>query len=397
MALDGFSRRLKVLAGAGAIALGFAAVGVMAQTGGSGPEIGAGADNGQPVFVMPRSGPFAPQSIAIPNARIIARWAESGHSDSTAEAFRHWDEDGAIEPVCSVCHSGVGFRTFYGLDGGEPGVPKSPVPVGGVVDCETCHNPNIGTIAEVSLPSGVMHPVSGVEAACVTCHEGRSAGVNVVKATADMPDDEVNAELRFINPHYFIGASVSLGGYGGIGYQYPGKAYSGRFLHAKPVATCVSCHDPHTLKIDAATCLTCHTTGEPEDIRIERFSFDGSGDTTKGIHDDIVANADLLLKTMRDYAVTVAGTAMVYNGSRYPYFFADANGDEVADEAEGQPVAYNTWTPRLLKATFNWKVVTADPGAFAHNSPYVLELLYDSIEDLSGPLGVDMASRGLLR
>jgi hypothetical protein len=276
-------------------------------------------------------------------------------------------------------------------------VPKDPVPIGGVVDCETCHDPNLGKVTEVTLASGVVHPVQGVEAACVTCHGGRSSGANIVEAAADKPDDVVDAELRFINPHYYLGAAMSLGSYGGLGYEYPGKTYSGRFLHAKPVATCNSCHDPHSLEISAETCLTCHFTGEAEDIRVARFSFDGSGDTTKGIHDDIVANADTLLKVMKDYAGETIGTPMLYDGDRYPYFFADANGDGLADEADGRPVAYNAWTPRLLKAAFNWKAVSADPGAFAHNAPYALELLYDSIEDLAGPLGMDVAALGILR
>jgi len=391
-----FSMKIKALAAAAAVTLGLVANGAVAQAAGSGPDIEAGVDTGQPVFVMPRSGPFMSQSIAIPNARIIASWGQSGHSDATAPAFRHWDEDGAIEPECSVCHSGIGFRMFHGLDGSEPGVPEDPVPLGGVVDCETCHNPNLGSVTEITLASGVVHPVQGVEAACMTCHGGRSAGANIVAAAADKPDDDVDADLRFINPHYYLGAAMALGSYGGLGYEYPGKTYSGRFLHAKPVATCNSCHDPHSLEIAAETCLTCHFDGDPEKIRIARVSYDGSGDTTKGIHDDIVANADTLLGLMKEYAANVAGTSMIYD-SGYPYFFADANGDGVKDEAEGRAVAYNAWTPRLLKAAFNWKAVTSDPGAFAHNAPYALELLYDSVEDLSGPLGMDVASLGLLR
>ena len=47
--------------------------------------------------------------------------------------------------------------------------------------------------------------------------------------------------------------------------------------------------------------------------------------------------------------------------------------------------------------TYNWKAVSADPGAFAHNAPYALELLYDSIESLAGPLGIDMDDLNLLR
>ncbi|MCB1356770.1 MAG: cytochrome C [Maritimibacter sp.] len=398
MSMPNPTRIVRALAGVTAILiLGLSVGAATAQVEMSGPEIGEGADNSQPVFVMPRSGPFTPETVAIPNARIIAAWSGSGHADSSAEAFRHWDDEGEIDPACSVCHSSIGFRSFHGLDGSEPGVPESPVPVGGVVDCETCHNPNLGTVTEITLASGVVHPVQGVEAACVTCHGGREAGIDVAAATEGLPDDEPSGDLRFLNPHYFLGAAMNLGSYGGLGYEYPGKTYSGRFLHARPVATCNSCHDPHTLKISEQTCLTCHFTGDPEDIRIARVSFDGSGDTTKGIHDDIVANGDRLLAMMKDYAAEVVGTPMVYNGDRYPYFFADANGDGVGDEAEGRAVAYNAWTPRLLKATFNWKAVSADPGAFAHNAPYALELLYDSMEDLAGPLGVDMDELDLIR
>lgn len=88
---------------------------------------------------------------------------------------------------------------------------------------------------------------------------------------------------------------------------------------------------------------------------------------------------------------------MIYDGTRYPYFFSDANGDGVADQNEGRPVTYGAWTPRSLRAAYNWKLVTADPGNFAHNPPYMLELLYDTIEDLSEPLGVSMESLNLLR
>ena len=88
---------------------------------------------------------------------------------------------------------------------------------------------------------------------------------------------------------------------------------------------------------------------------------------------------------------------MVYDRTRYPYFFLDANGDGVVDVTDGQSVAYNAWTPRSLRAAYNWKLVTADPGNYAHNPHYALELLYDSIEDLSGPLKIDMDKLGLLR
>jgi len=375
------------------VGLGWAITAGLAQSTGS----AAASDSDATPFVLPRSGPFAPEQIAIPNAAAIAAWSRSGHSNAAAPAFTHWNEEGAIPPVCATCHSGIGFRSFYGLDGSAKGLPEEPVPVGGVVDCDTCHNPNIGAITEIALPSGALHPVIGGEAPCLTCHQGRTAGATVVKAVADKPDDAPDAELRFINPHYAIAAATWLGGYGALGYEYPGKTYSGRFTHAKPVSTCVSCHDPHSLAVAEETCLTCHDTGTPADIRISRQSYDGSGDTAKGISADIHANHDRLKAMLLDYAAKVAGTPMVYDGARHPYFFADANGDGVADQSDGRPTAYNAWTPRLLKATYNWKFVDADHGAHVHNPHYALELLYDSIEDLSAPLGVNIEPLNLLR
>ncbi|WP_206078423.1 cytochrome c3 family protein [Poseidonocella sp. HB161398] len=359
------------------------------------PETGGGSVS---TFVMPRSGPYSPDRIEIPNARAIAAWIRSGHSDASSEAFVHWDEDGAIPPNCSVCHSGAGFRSYHGLDGSAPGLPEAPVPTGGVVDCGTCHDPGLGRITEVALPSGVMHPVtSSAEAACVTCHQARSSGASVTKAAGDLGEDEVGADLGFVNPHYAGAAASNFGSYGKLGYQYDGKDYTGRFLHAKPVSGCLSCHDPHSLEVTQDTCLICHQTGDDKAIRISRQSYDGSGDTSKGIYEDIKANSAVLMSAIEAYAAGVAGVPVVYDGAHHPYFFADANGDGLVDQAAGKPVRYNAWTPRMLKAAYNWKVVNADHGIHVHNPHYALELLYDSTEDLYAATGGDFAALGLNR
>lgn len=348
-------------------------------------------------FALPKSGPFTPAEIEIGNDKAIADWFRSSHANAAAEAFRHWDEDGEITGACATCHSGEGFRDFHGLDGSEAGVVNGPINTGGVVDCGTCHNAGLAQISEVIFPSGVVHPVRGVEASCLTCHQGRAAGVTVQKAIADLPADEVNPDLRFINPHYATAAATWLGGYGAAGYHYDGRDYSGRFFHARPVESCNSCHEPHTLEVGFEPCTTCHLEDSPQNIRIARQSHDGSGDTSKGIKEDIAANAALLLDMITRYAAQVAQAPVIHDGSRYPYFFADANGDGAVDMAEGQPVAYASWTPRSLRAAFNWKLVTADPGNYAHNPLYSLELLYDSIADLSDLLGIEMDSLNLLR
>lgn len=366
------------------------------QTAPAADEIGQLEEALRP-YVMPESGPFRPDQISIKQSEFIQKWAGSGHADASSESFTHWNEDGEMPGICSTCHSGAGFRALYGLDGGPAGVPDHPMPIGGVVDCETCHNPGLSEVTEISLPSGVMHPVSPGEASCLTCHQGRAAGATVEKAVAGKAEDTPDPELGFVNPHYATAAATWLGGYGAAGYQYPGKTYSGRFFHARPVASCASCHDPHSLKVSEQICATCHENPTPADIRISRQSYDGSGDLQKGISSDLAANADRLMGVITEYAAQMAGTPILYDGHRYPYFFADANGDGQADEAEGRAVAYNAWTPRLLKAAYNWKLVTADPGAFVHNPQYALELIYDAIEDLGGSMDQDIVATGLQR
>ncbi|RMA43366.1 cytochrome c3 family protein [Rhodophyticola porphyridii] len=361
------------------------------------PGTASGEEEEAIPFALPQSGPFTPAEIEIDNDQAISDWFRSSHANAASDAFSHWDDDGEIRAACATCHSGEGFRDFHGLDGTPAGVVDGPINVGGVVDCGTCHNAGLADITEITFPSGLVHPVTGVEASCLTCHQGRSAGIDVAEATSGLADDEPNSELRFINPHYATAAATWLGGYGAAGYHYDGQDYSGRFFHARPVASCNSCHEPHTLEVEFEPCLTCHLADRPEDIRIARQSYDGSGDTSVGISSDIERNADTLLGMIRDYSDEVVGAPVIYDGTRFPYFFSDANGDGVIDTAEGSPVAYQSWTPRSLRTAFNWKLVTADPGNYAHNPQYSLELLYDSIMDLSAPLGIDMEDLQLLR
>jgi len=348
-------------------------------------------------FALPKSGPFSPADINIENDEAISNWFRSAHANAAADAFSHWDDDGEIRAACATCHSGEGFRDYHGLDGTQVGSVEGPINTGGVVDCGTCHNSGLSEITEITFPSGLVHPVTGVEASCLTCHQGRSAGIDVVAATDALAVDAANAELKFINPHYATAAATWLGGYGGAGFHYDERDYSGRFFHARPVESCNSCHEPHTLEVAFEPCTTCHQADSPEDIRIARQSYDGSGNTSVGIRSDIDANAARLMDMIVAYTNDVVGAPVIYDATRYPYFFSDANGDGVIDTADGRPVAYNAWTPRSLRTAFNWKLVTADPGNYAHNPQYSLELLYDSIEDLSDPLGVEMDDLDLLR
>jgi hypothetical protein len=39
---------------------------------------------------------------------------------------------------------------------------------------------------------------------------------------------------------------------------------------------------------------------------------------------------------------------------------------------------------KSLRAAFNYQYYQKEPGAWAHNNPYIVQILFDSIEDLGG-------------
>jgi hypothetical protein len=124
------------------------------------------------------------------------------------------------------------------------------------------------------------------------------------------------------------------------------------------------------------------------DLRNIRFNeqqtytdWDGDGDLTEGIHGEIETMRDILYTAMQTYAANTEGVdGIAYNAARYPYFFVDADGDGrlSPDETSG----YTTWTPRLLRAAYNYQYVLKDPGAYAHNGKYVIQVLYDTLTDI---------------
>ncbi|MDJ0826696.1 MAG: polyheme membrane-associated cytochrome C [Rhodobacter sp.] len=318
---------------------------------------------------------------------IVAEWASSAHADAAAEAFTHWNDEGEIPDRCALCHAGAGLRSFYGFDGSTAGeVPA--LPTGGVVDCDTCHVAGAMTIAEVRFPSGTMLSAPFGNGTCFTCHQGRQSGPGVATALEGKEDDTVDPEIRFLNPHYKAAAATMHGGVAQGMYEYPGKDYADLYAHA-PEPLCTSCHSPHSLEVQTeALCSACHRVDDPKAIRVSTADFDGDGDTAEGIHGEIATLHAQLGAAILDYGRDTAGTPVVYSAGRYPYFFTDTDADGEEDEGEAAyPNRYASWTPRMLRAAYNYQFVAKDPGAYAHNPDYVLQVLIDTLEDLTGSTG----------
>lgn len=354
--------------------------------------------------------PVAPQQDEEPRDPLkdlvipfVNEWAGSGHADVTAEAFIHWDEEDPAEvpTSCAKCHSTSGYQDYLGADGSEAGVTDAAVAVGEVISCVACHND--ATIAKTSvvMPSGLELTGLGDEARCMECHQGRESKVSVDKTIADAAvenDDTVSAGLRFRNIHYYPAAATKYGTLAKGGYEYDGKAYDTNFGHVDEYNSCIKCHNPHTLEVKVNECATCHEGVESvEDLKDVRMAgsmkdYDGDGDVEEGIYYELQGVSELLYGAIQSYSTTVLTTAIVYDGSSYPYFFADVNGNNAKDADEG---GYSTWTARLVKATYNYQTYKKDPGAFAHGGKYDIQLMYDSLEDLNSVLAdsaVDMSA-----
>lgn len=354
--------------------------------------------------------PVAPQQGEEPRDPLkdlvipyVAEWAASPHADVTAEAFVHWDgEDPAEIPTsCAKCHSTSGYQDYLGADGSEAGVTDAAVAVGEVVSCVACHNEATMDKSSVVMPSGIELTGLGAESRCMECHQGRESKISVDKAIADAAaatDDTISEKLRFRNIHYFPAAATKYGTLAKGGYEYDGNAYDGNFAHVDGYSTCTECHNAHSLEVKVSECAACHEGVEGvddlKDVRMEGSlkDYDGDGDVEEGVYYELQGLSELLYGAIQSYSTSVLTTAILYDSSSYPYFFADANGNNARDEGEG---GYATWTPRLVKATYNYQTYKKDPGAYAHGGKYDIQLMYDSMMDLNAALeenAVDMSA-----
>lgn len=325
-----------------------------------------------------------------PVLSITEKWESSGHADASSRSFTNWDEADPplVPPTCAKCHSMYGYLDFLGADGSTVGQVDRPANIGSVIYCNTCHNSAAHALTTVKFPSGIEIAAADGAVNCMQCHQGRTSTTTVAQAIAGHGLDTVTEGLGFINVHYAIAAATQLGGEVQGGYQYPGKTYVGRFEHVPDYSTCIQCHDAHSTAVNADMCSPCHlnvvTNADLRNIRQSKVDYDGDGNVTTPIMSEIATLHRALYAAIQDYAANIIGTPIVYEKNTFPYFFVDTNGNGIADSNEANfGNRYLTWTPRLVRTVYNYNFVSKDPGAYTHNPRYAVQLLYDSLEDLS--------------
>jgi hypothetical protein len=324
-------------------------------------------------------------------------WKMSGHGDKTDVPFNNWNSAGSIPTTCAKCHSTPGFLDFLGADGTPGGTVENTAKIGTTIECLACHTSPAGGILRqnpsVQFPSGVVVNNMGPEGLCMECHQGRASKqtVDAKIAGSGVPNDDTSStKLSFSDVHYYAAAATQMGTVVQAGYEYAGKIYDARFSHITGYNACNTCHDPHSLEVNIKGCNTCHVgVKDPKDIRFvgSQTDYDGSGDLTEGMYYVIQNVMAKLYATIQRYARTVLNNPIGYDGTTYPYWFYDTNGNGAIDGTENASTNnYTAFSARLLKAAYNYQVATKDPNNFAHNGKYIIELLYDSIADLNTKL-----------
>jgi hypothetical protein len=335
---------------------------------------------------------------------------DAGHFAGNTEPFRHWDAEGEVPAGCAKCHSAGGLPEFIENAGTLVITPRGQQITGIVAQppangfmCTTCHDaanwPDRHAVVNVPFPSGVSLTFSTEKDAdgnllpvdanlCIECHQGRESTVTVNNYLGDKPVDTADPKISFRNVHYFAAGATLFGDAAKGAYQYDGQTYVGQNT-THPLNKCTDCHDVHQLTVKVDACKGCHTNvSSVEDLEKIRYASDttdwnGNGDVAEGVAVEIGSFRDALYAGIQAYAEK-NGTPILYDALAYPYWFVDADKDGTADVGDEGAIGYNAWTPRLLKAAYNYQYSIKDPGVFAHNPKYVMQFLYDSIKDIGG-------------
>ena len=229
------------------------------------------------------------------------------------------------------------------------------------------------------------------------CHQGRESKVSVDKQITDTfkltPADEdtvvkplvtkdaagktVTTTFGFRNVHYFAAAATQYGTLVKGGYEYDGLLYDGKFEHPAPYNTCNGCHNPHTLELDVKECATCHEgVAKVEDLAKIRMpgslmDYDGDGDAKEGV---AVEMAGLQEKLLTAITGVRQGSRQGRHRLRCGHLPLLLRRQERQRQARrGREGLSAAWTPRLLKAAYNYQVASKDPGTFAHNAKYIIQ------------------------
>lgn len=359
-------------------------------------------------------------------------FTQSPHA-STTGAFAAESE----KTYCMRCHTATGFMSF--IQNGTQDAAALAKDLPDPLTCAACHNADTANYGSgVTLNTSGFTPgdnpatykrsadggadqhidlTVGKEGVCLKCHAPRSSDgaikvnawvYNMALDTAytsastytfaqypandtATPAGKVSSSQKrdsAVTFHYVPVLATFYGNDAKEGFQYQtdpsGNAltYVGKNTLMTGYDTCVKCHNPHTTAVQPAKCVACHsgvtTSADFQNIRMTTSDYDGDGDAAEGIYSEVEGVKAKLYQAIQNYALLQR--AIVFSpssSSTAPW----RRGDDTTK-------VYDKFTPRLIKALYNYHLAYRDTAAYVHNSKYIVELLYDSIKDLNSAPGV---------
>lgn len=330
-------------------------------------------------------------------------WAKSGHADTEALPFVKYRFKevafGALNE-CRRCHTSTGFVYYVGNNNTiMPTADFKNSKRNDVIGCKTCHvdyswkRRALGAVTATyvggvagSTPDVVAYPDAGESNICLNCHVGRESG-NAIKG---LPSTVNFANKGFENSHYLTAGGTL---FAESGYEFAGRDYTS----AKTVAhrnigisagrsgkgPCVDCHMSNSgnhkfqpvakdengkvTSIVSTVCATCHTGAyalSADFINGEKESFKAALDILKAK----LADRNFFFREKNTYFYKTADSLAATN---YVTNWVSAGDASANGRATGEP---------NMGAAFNYNLLKHDPGAFAHNTKYTRQLIYDSID-----------------
>jgi cytochrome c551/c552 len=304
---------------------------------------------------------------------------------------------------CQTCHTNEGFIQY--VKTGKDPAPADYVAYPSQQGCFTCHDPHgkgdfsLRTTKAVALADKRSFDGGGGNL-CANCHRARVTPAATVKAMAAR---DVRSSW---GAHHGPQADVLLGT---GAYQYPGKSY-GTSPHALIVQdTCVACHmalptgryglspelGGHSFNIagevhenelvNLSACVACH-----KDMRqiagTELFGLKAKADYD---NDGNVESVQQEIRGLLEVFVNERGTGLLQKTDP-PMFKRDAKGTFESVGADWAGAPSGQWTAAQIAALYNYKLILEDRSLGVHNATYTIQVLYDTIESLTG---MDTSSR----
>ncbi|MBJ6723110.1 CxxxxCH/CxxCH domain c-type cytochrome [Geomesophilobacter sediminis] len=290
------------------------------------------------------------------NAAIRQQWKVSAHGATTDAAWR--GRDFKTMSGCVQCHTTTGFIAYStGKVTAAWGTASDKSKE--VLACNACHS-DIGTGAIRAFTpvkpykdDSYVNRNAGESNICFDCHSGTKNGKSVT-ALANF------GNAAFPDPH-FLAAGGTLHAQGG--YQFAGRSYAGYSSNS---------HRRVGLGVNttAGPCIACHKSSA------SGHTFTASvNEACAGCHKDSLTTG-LLSAEKGDFQNALQILRAQLDAKGFAYYSSASPRFAATNWGSGQSGADR------MGAAFNYAFLRSEPGAYAHNSAYTKQLIFDSIDVL---------------